>query len=161
MSTVTGQQPIVRMMLAVAGGARAKLSEVMLTVAIDVTSYIKASKLSGQVLNVRSGRLRRSISASVETTGSAISAISGTNVSYARPHEYGFTGTVDVPSYQRMQTMAFGHPMQAKLVTVKAHPMKLNVAEKSFMRTGLADKAPQEIERIRASMSELIVESRV
>ncbi|MGH8158371.1 MAG: hypothetical protein ACREPQ_09635 [Rhodanobacter sp.] len=162
MSTVTGQDNVIRMMLAFGSGARAKLLDTMNTVAIDIASYIKDQKLSGQVLKVRTGRLRRSITPSVEASGSGISAVTlggGTNVAYARPHEYGFQGTVNVPTYQRMQTMAWGRPMEAKLVQVRAHPMRLNIPERSFMRSGLRDKAPAEIERIRQSMAELAAEA--
>jgi phage gpG-like protein len=158
MSTVTGQDAVVRMMVTYREGIRPTLLSTMTTAAIDISGYIKDSKLSGQVLKVQSGRLRRSVSPTVESSGSTISAIStsgGTNVRYARPHEYGFQGTVNVSAHTRMQTMAFGRPMDPREVFVKAHPMKMNLPERSFMRSGLSDKAPTEIARVRQSMAEL------
>ncbi|MFX8565905.1 HK97 gp10 family phage protein, partial [Acinetobacter baumannii] len=49
------------------------------------------NKLSGQVLNVRTGNLRRSIDQVVTTEGSAVIGIVSTNVKYGRIHEYGFS----------------------------------------------------------------------
>jgi phage gpG-like protein len=69
--------------------------------AIRVQGYVKESKLTGQVLHVRTGTLRRSINQTVDDLGTEIWAKVGTNVKYARVHEYGFTGAVDVRSHVR------------------------------------------------------------
>lgn len=57
--------------------------------AIFETGYVKGQKLSGQVLNVRTGTLRRSINYKIEETSSRITASVGTNVIYGRVHELG------------------------------------------------------------------------
>lgn len=159
MSTVTGQDNVVRVLVAVGTGARARLIEVMTTASLDIQQDVQANKLSGQVLNRRTGRLRNSINQRVDSDASSVSAVVGTGVVYARPHEYGFQGTVNVPAHTRTQTMAFGKSIAARMVQVRAHPMRMNLPERSFLRSSLREKAPVEIERIRQSMAELIEES--
>ncbi len=61
--------------------------------ALLLESYIRTEKLSGQVLRVRSGRLRSSITHRVAQEGDDTVARVGTNVIYAKIHEYGGTIT--------------------------------------------------------------------
>ena len=99
-------------------------------VAVDVTAHVKDRKLSGQVLNVQTGRLRRSINYRVTETGTGIEARVGTNVEYARIHEFGFKGTVNVREHMRKGKQAF---------KVRAHTRRVNLPERSFLRSSLSD----------------------
>jgi phage gpG-like protein len=99
-------------------------------VAIDVSAHIKDRKLSGQVLKVQTGRLRRSINYKIGETGTGIEARVGTNVEYARIHEFGFSGTVNVREHMRKAKKAY---------TVKAHTRRVNLPERSFMRSSMKD----------------------
>lgn len=54
-------------------------------------SHIRAQKLSGQSLRVRSGRLRSSITHRIAKENNDLVARVGTNVIYAKIHEYGGT----------------------------------------------------------------------
>ena len=160
MSTVTGQDNVVRVMVAVGTGARARLLEVMAVVGLDIQQYVQTKKLSGQVLNRRTGRLRNSINQRVTSDASSVSSQVGTGVAYAAAHEYGARRNVVVSAYHRMQTMAFGHPMKnPREVLVNQHSSFINLPERSFLRSALKEKAPDEIERIRKSMADLIEES--
>jgi phage gpG-like protein len=160
MSTVTGQGSVVRMLAAVGDGSRAKLVDTMKVVSFDIQQHVQREKLSGQVLNRRTGILRNSISERVQESTDAISAVVGTNVKYAAAHEYGIQRNVVVSAHYRMQTMAFGKPMKnPREVLVNQHSGYLNLPERSFLRSSLRDKAPQEIERIRVSMAELIAQA--
>jgi len=59
-------------------------------------------KLSGEVLHVRTGTLRRSINKEVRNAGNGvIEGIVGTNVEYAAIHEYGFKGVISVKAHMR------------------------------------------------------------
>lgn len=71
------------------GRLRAKLATVIQRLAIKFQAHVKEDKLSGQVLNVRTGTLRRSINQRVTIGASRIFATVGTNVEYAGIHEYG------------------------------------------------------------------------
>lgn len=100
--------------------------------ALLVQTQTKSQKLSGQVLNVRTGRLRRSINVKITEGDQAVTATVGTNVKYAAVHEYGFDGTVSVREYLR-------RTKNGNTATVRAHDRHMHVPEKSFLRSALAD----------------------
>lgn len=97
----------------------------------DLSAKIKGEKLSGQVLNVRSGRLRRSINAKFSETATGIDATVGTNVEYGRVHEFGFKGTVKVREFVRKNK-----------VRVRAHTRRVNLPERSFLRSTFREQKP-------------------
>ncbi|NTV01931.1 MAG: hypothetical protein HGB04_03985 [Chlorobiaceae bacterium] len=65
------------------------LEKSVLSMAIKLRNHIKENKLTGQVLHVRSETLRGSIHYETDFSGSKKMAEVGTNVVYARIHEYG------------------------------------------------------------------------
>ena len=72
-------------------------------IVVYITRLVKANKLSGDPLHVRTGLLRNSIHGVVEGHGTDnVVGVVGTAVKYAHIHEYGFQGTVEVPAYVRM-----------------------------------------------------------
>lgn len=107
--------------------ARQGLRTGILRSVIKLQRHVQQDKLSGQVLHVRTGRLRRSIAQNVEASGNEITGIVSTAVSYAKTHEYGFKGTVNVRAHDRN-----GHP-------VRGHTRQVNLPERSFLRSALAD----------------------
>ncbi|MEP7299159.1 MAG: phage virion morphogenesis protein [Burkholderiales bacterium] len=113
------------------GKLRAELRVGVGRAALRVQRQSKEFKLSGQVLKVRTGRLRRSINVKMSETESSVTGSVGTNVSYARPHEYGFHGTVTVREHLRRSVSGFH--------TVRSHPRKVDMPERSFLRSALAD----------------------
>jgi phage gpG-like protein len=101
-------------------------------IAVDVTATVKGEKLSGQALKVQSGRLRRSINYRVATSDTGVDAKVGTNVEYARVHEFGFKGAVNVREHIRKakgKTQAM----------VRAHTRNVNMPERSFLRSTLRE----------------------
>lgn len=110
---------------------------------LKLLTRVKVNKLSGQVLNVRSGRLRRSITQKVVNTPSQITGIVGTNVEYARAHELGFNGQVSVKAHLRQIKMAWGKRITPRTVEIRAHSRQVNLPEKSFLRSALTDMAPE------------------
>lgn len=96
-------------------------------------------KLSGEVLKVRSDRLRRSIGDIVEETQTTVSGVVSTPVKYAPPNEYGFHGTVSVRAHMREIKQAFGRPIAPMQVQVGAFSRAMNLPERSFMRSALRD----------------------
>ena len=110
-------------------------------VAIDLTAHIKDQKLSGQVLKVQTGRLRRSINYRITESETGIEAKVGTNVEYARIHEFGFKGTVSVKEHLR-------RVRKGKKATIRAHTRKVNLPERSFLRSSVTDMKASIDERI-------------
>ncbi|MDE2426910.1 MAG: hypothetical protein KGO96_13500 [Elusimicrobia bacterium] len=155
MSTVTGQDNVVRMLAAIREGARPKMLETMRKVAIDMQRYVQVEKLSGQVLNRRTGTLRNSIFERVTEGADSVSAVTGTGLSYAKPLEDGAAPHVILPVRAKMLSFVVGgRRVFARQVN---HPG--NRAYR-FLKGSLEERAPVEIARIRKSMAELIEASR-
>ena len=110
----------------------------IMRLALKMTGKVMG-KLSGDVLRVRTGRLRRSIHPEWDFKQGYSGATVGTNVEYAGIHEYGFSGSVLVKSFQREMTKAFGKPISPTQVTVRAHTRNINMPERSFLRTTLRE----------------------
>jgi phage gpG-like protein len=104
---------------------------------------VKGNKLSGQVLNVRTGRLRRSINGrTVMTNPDRPEGTVGTNVVYARPHEFGFKGNVTVKSHLRTVKQAFGKSITPVQVQVGSFSRRVDLPVRSFLRSALTDMEP-------------------
>jgi hypothetical protein len=65
-----------------------------------------------------------------------------------------------VPAHQRMVTMAFGKRITPRVTTVRAHMVRMNLPQRSFLRSSLRDMAPEGIAMIRATLMECIAESK-
>lgn len=122
---------------------KAQLRETIEKLCVRLTAKIKEEKLSGQVLKVRTGNLRRSISYRINEQDGSVTGIVGTNVEYAPIHEYGFRGTVNVREHIRNMTQAFGIPVAPIAVLVRAHARQVNMPARSFARSALDELQPQ------------------
>lgn len=111
--------------------------------ALRLQREVMQNRLSGQVLNVRTGNLRRSIHQRVTNTGGAVIGEVNTNVRYGAAHEYGFAGTVNVKASLRQVRQAFGRPLKSpRYVQVRAHSRNVRLPERSFLRSALRDMRP-------------------
>lgn len=132
------------------------LLEVVTRMTIELQRYVKDKKLNrsgggrggvseaGQQLAVRTGRLRRSITQRVTDGGQTITGIVGTNVEYARAHEFGFQGAVTVKEHLRRVTQAWGRPLKTPVMaTVREHTMQMNLPARSFLRSSLREMTPE------------------
>lgn len=100
-------------------------------------------KLSGEVLQPRSGALRRSIRADVaeDTRGLQVRVSSDGSVPYARIQEYG--GRIALPAIAAVNAKALAFAYQGRLAFAKrtnAHAVTL--PERSYLRASLAEFAP-------------------
>lgn len=136
---------------------RSALRQRMSRIVLRLQAHVVQDKLQGQVLNVREGRLQRSINQAVIEGEASIMGIvgSGGNVKYAAAHEYGFQGAVTVREHLRTITQAFGKPLATPVTaTVRQHTMNMNLPERSFLRSALSDERSQIISDIRATVGE-------
>lgn len=118
---------------------------------LKLLAKVKSEKLTGQVLNVRTGRLRRSINQRVERNSQGIFGKVGTPVKYGRAHELG--ETVTVKAHLRTIKQAWGKKLrQPKVVQVREHTVKY--PERSFLRSALREMEPG----IRAEMRRALIE---
>ena len=105
----------------------------MTRLSIIVQSAVKEQKLTGQALSVRTGTLRRSINRVVSQDDGGIYATIGTNVVYGAVHEYGYQGPQAVRAHTR--TSVLGNQY-----TVGAFTRQVNLPERSFLRSTLAER---------------------
>ncbi|ENU36023.1 hypothetical protein [Acinetobacter parvus] len=111
---------------------------------LKLQRMVQEDMLSGQRLNVQSGRLRGSLASKVEESGGVIEGIvsaGGAHVKYAFIHEFGLSAALSIKEHLRHIKQAFGRPITPRDVLVKAHSRNVNVKEKRFMRDSLDEIA--------------------
>jgi HK97 gp10 family phage protein len=122
---------------------------------LKLSNNIKAEKLSGQVLKNRTGTLRRSISSSVSTSGTATIGKVGTNVEYAAIHEFGGRTREHDILPKRGRALAF--PWKGKqMILAKVHHPGSQMPERSFMRTALEEMRPEILEEFNNAIMEVL-----
>ena len=122
--------------------ANAGLARAIAKLGIALQSHVQQDKLSGEVLNVRSGTLKSSIDVHIDKSAAGVTATVFTDLDYAAAQEYGFSGTVNVRASLRMIKQAFGHPIATKTVSVRAHSRQMDLPARSFLQSALDDMAP-------------------
>lgn len=152
---VVGDKEVARRFRALPDGVRSRVTDSIGRLILRLQRKVMQDKLTGQVLNVRTGTLRRSIDQRLVTDSDSVSGIVSTNVKYGKAHEYGSNKTVTVREHLRLVKKAWGkelkHPVWA---TVKAHSMKQNLPERSFLRSALADMKPEIIADLNKAAAE-------
>jgi phage gpG-like protein len=116
-----------------------ELRATVFRLAVMLAAKVKSEKLSGQVLKVRTGTLRRSIHAQTFETTDSIYATVGTNVAYGGVHEYGWTGAQMVRAHLRQIKQAFGKAITPTTVAVASHTRKVSFPARSFLRSAFAE----------------------
>jgi len=86
---VVGDKEVIQRYKMVAKKLPDNLYKAMLRLTLYLAGYVKTRKLTGQSLKVRTGRLRNSITGKAQRIGNKIIGKVGTNVEYARIHEFG------------------------------------------------------------------------
>ena len=119
------------------------LARAIAKLGIALQNNVQQNKLSGQVLNTRTGALKSSIDVTTEQSGSGVTATVFTDLDYGAAQEYGFSGTVNVRASLRLIKEAFGRPIAGKTISVGAHSRHMDLPERSFLRSALADLAPE------------------
>jgi hypothetical protein len=92
----------------------------------------------------------------VDQSGRRISASVFTALKYGAAQEYGFAGTVGVRASLRRITQAFGRPIAEKIASVRTYDRRMNLPERSFLRSALEDMAPAIAEGIEAAVAEAV-----
>ena len=111
-------------------------------------------KLSGEVLQQRSGRLAASIAVDVERSGLAVRATVGSDAPYAAIHEYG--GVIPARQILPQSARALAFPWRGQQRFFKRVQLPaVTMPERSFLRSALAETAPE----IRAAIEAAAVEA--
>lgn len=111
-------------------------------------------KVSGDVLKNRTGTLRRAINQRVVVGYWRVVGTVGIKLRYAAAHEFGCHKTVTVPEHLRMMRVAWGRPVkEPRQIMVGTHKMKMNIPERSFLRSSLKELQADIVADLQASVS--------
>jgi phage gpG-like protein len=139
-ATVVGVEEVIGNLGLVERHIHTRTVEVVGRLAIQLQARVKL-KLSDDVLHVRTGRLRRSITSEVADDADGVQATVGTQLEYARALEMGAEQAVQ--AHMRTIKEAWGRALRggSKVVAVKAHMR--TVVEHSFLRSSLEEMRPE------------------
>lgn len=152
--SLVGDREFIAKLDAMPQKVHAALLKKVTELAFKLESKIKI-KLSGEVLNVRSGALRASIANQVNDTSTSVTgrAFSSGDVRYAKVHEFGLT----IPAHEivpsKASALAFmmgGKQVFFKHVNVPA----VTMPERSFMRSTLGDMQSEIVDGLKAAVRE-------
>ncbi len=122
---------------------------------IALQAHVVEHKLSGQVLHVRSGTLRRSITYTLHETEDAIVGRVGTNLEYAAIHEYG--GTIHVPEIRPRRAKALHFYVGgASVFAMRARAHDIRMPQRSFLRSALADRREAFVAAVREALLRIL-----
>lgn len=151
-----GAGPALERLRALPDAANAGVARAVAKLGIALKNNVQQNKLSGQVLKIRSGALKSSIDVAVNQSSGEITATVFSDLDYAAAQEYGFSGTVDVRASLRLIKEAFGRPIAAKAIAVGAHSRRMDLPERSFLRSALGDMAPDIAAAVQDALHEAI-----
>jgi phage gpG-like protein len=133
---ILGAEAVTRRFREAQTGYPQRLRVTVRTLGAELQRKVKM-KLSGDVLNVRTGRLRRSINMKFKDNTSTFRSDVGTNVVYARRFEVGGSWSEQVRAYVRTMRQAWGRPTQPFVQSVRSFTRKVNVKQHSFLVSSL------------------------
>jgi hypothetical protein len=141
---------------ALPGAVRGGVRESMQAELLELLATVQA-KLSGGVLNARTGNLCASIQAELGEDDTSIVArvFSDGSVPYARIQEYG--GRIEVPEMTPVNAKALAFAWHGRMVFAKrtaAHTV--TIPERSFVRSSLAEFTESFVDGIRKVAAEAI-----
>ena len=122
-------------------GARSRLNAAVTELALAVQTSV-LGKLSGQVLNQRTGRLAASLFSQVTDDAGGVVGTVGVNTPYARIHEYG--GVIEP-----VNALALRFQINGQWVMVK----RVVMPERSYLRSTLGEMADEIRSRLTAAVA--------
>jgi phage gpG-like protein len=137
--TLTGDRELIERFATMPDRVRAALVQKVSHLALRLEEKVK-KKLSGDVLNVRTGNLRRSIQHQVDQSAAAVTGTvySSGDVKYAAIHEFGGRTKAHVIEAVSAKALAFQIGGKQVLARRVNHPGS-KIPERSFLRSSLTD----------------------
>ena len=119
-----------------------------------IVGKIRLEKLSGEVLNARSGALRDSITGDVEAQGETILASIGSigDIKYAAIQEYGGTTSAHEILPSKSNVLAFISGGQGRFAKRIEHPGSV-IPERSYLRSSLDEMRDEIIADLTAAVA--------
>lgn len=123
---------------------------------LELQRHVVEDKLSGQVLNVRTGTLRRSITQQVVDAGGTIVGRVGTNLRYGLAHEFGATIQHPGSVPRRAKALHWIAASGASVFAMSTRPHVIRLPERSFLRSALADRRAAFVAAVRATLARIL-----
>lgn len=140
---VEGDDAVVSQLLKIGQNAKPAIDATIGRLVLKLQRKVQEEKLTGQVLKVQTGTLRRSINGvMLPSPGQMSAGVVSTNVKYARIHEYGGTIKAMVIEAKKARALKFsmgGKTVFAKRVTIPERQMP----ERSFLRSALNEMSDE------------------
>jgi hypothetical protein len=154
---ITGVDAVFAGLRAVPGAVQEGLARALTRLSFELQSAAR-DKLSGSVLQSRTGALRGSIAATLSSTGSGIALSIGSDLPYAGFQEYGFQGVETVSAHLRTIKQAFGRPLRAgaERIAVGSYSRRVDYPAHSFLRSALSELQPEIAGALDAAVAEAV-----
>jgi phage gpG-like protein len=152
--TVTGVDAVEALLDAMAPGVRQKLREELTELTAALLARVK-SKLAGETLALRTGRLRESLYQQVEASGTTVEArivVPGL-VPYAAIHEFGGTIQEHLIAARKAQALRFVAGSKDVFTRRVVHP-GARMPERSYLRAALAEMEGEVVASLRQAVAD-------
>jgi len=139
-ATVVGAESVRLNFVNASARSRERIREEVERLSIQLQRKVKEEKLSGQVLHVKTGRLKRSINKSVRVNGDEIVGTVGTNVNYGAFWERGFDRPVGADASGGLANLGG----LAREIHIYKHPPGIkHFAARPFLAPSLEEMRPE------------------
>lgn len=138
---VIGKETLLARLSSMPDRVRSALKRAVTEQAVKLQAHVIVNKLTGQVLHVRTGTLRRSINMRVEVEPTKVLGSVGTNVHYGAAWEFGFDRKVGAGARGGPISL-LDKPVQLAAYFDTHPPGIKHEGARSFLRSSLADRAP-------------------
>ena len=150
--TLVGDRELIAKLQAMPARVHDALLKKVTVLALQLEAKVK-QKLSGDVLNVKTGALRRSIFETVDESASSVvgKVASAGDVKYAAIHEFG--GTIPAHEIVPSKAKALAFVIGGKQVfAARVQIPDVQMPERSFLRSALGEMEPQIVEGLREAV---------
>jgi phage gpG-like protein len=155
--SVIGREQVIAKLQRAGSAAHQAVYKLVQELGLRLLAKVKL-KLSDDVLHVRTGRLRRSINLQMTDEGDAVVASVGTNVIYARIHEFGGTTRPHVIEAKKGKALRFESNGMVYYRRRVNHPGS-KMPERSFLRSSLEDMRTYIHQRLEQGVAQALREA--
>jgi phage gpG-like protein len=148
---LVGDTELIARLSAMPGALQQGIARAVTRLALELQRLVQ-QKLSGPVLNARTGVLRSSINYQVQQSSTGALATVGTDVKYARFHEFGVPHSWEIrPKSARALAFEIGGR-----TIFAAHVIHPPLPERSFLRSSLREMTPEIMAELEAAVGEVV-----
>lgn len=159
-AVVVGSESVQAELVHLGADRRAKIGQAVKAAGFLIANRVKAAKLTGQVLRVRTGRLRSSINSNYSEQGDQFTSTIGTKLPYGRFWELGFHGIEHVDAFVRRNERFSSYAISGKhkqtaqgISFVKAHTRVVNQKARPFLKPSLNESRAAAKARINSAIA--------